>query len=135
MMTFGQKKIWYMVFGIVFMKIIFYWNVDFSHPWWLFGLVVIILWHVAVATLLWESVKMRLTFLKWGLGSPLGLPKLQSLISGVKTPRIGAFCISLESYQSVDVENGFTWAIWTFVAQVISKRKAWNQIGSLIPDH
>jgi hypothetical protein len=49
---------------------------------------------------------MRLTLLKWGLGSPLGLPKLQSLIAGVKTPRIGAFFISLETYQSLDVENG-----------------------------
>jgi len=35
-----------------------------------------------VATLLWESVRMKLTFLKWGLGSPLGLSKLQSLIAG-----------------------------------------------------
>jgi hypothetical protein len=49
---------------------------------------------------------MTLTFLKWGLGSPLGLPKLQSLIAGVKTPRPEAFFISLESYESVDVENG-----------------------------
>jgi hypothetical protein len=49
---------------------------------------------------------MTLTLPKWGLGSPLGLPKLQSSISGVTTPRIEAFFISLESYQSVDVENG-----------------------------
>jgi len=49
---------------------------------------------------------MRLTLPKWGLGSLSGLPKLQSLITGVKTPHIGEFFISLESYQSVDVENG-----------------------------
>jgi hypothetical protein len=35
-----------------------------------------------------------------------GLPKVQSLISRVKTLCIGVFFISLESYQSVDVENG-----------------------------
>jgi len=41
----------------------------------------------------------------------------------------------LESYQSVDVENGFAWAIWTYVAQVMAKRKDESQIGNLILDH
>jgi hypothetical protein len=59
----------------------------------------------SVATPLGESVRMRFTLLKWGLGSPLGLPKFQSSISGVKTPCIKAFFISLEKYQSLDVEN------------------------------
>jgi hypothetical protein len=49
---------------------------------------------------------MTFTFLKWGLGSPPGLLKLQSSIVGVKTPRIEVFFISLKSYQSADVENG-----------------------------
>jgi hypothetical protein len=49
---------------------------------------------------------MTLTLPKWGLGSPLGLPKLQSLIAGVKTARLKAFFISLKRYQSADVENG-----------------------------
>jgi hypothetical protein len=31
---------------------------------------------IIVATLLYENVRMKLTFSKWGLGSPLGLPKL-----------------------------------------------------------
>ncbi len=53
-----------------------------------------------------KSVRMKFTFLKWGLGSPLGLPKLQSSIVGVKTPCIGAFFISLENYSNLDVENG-----------------------------
>jgi len=66
---------------------------------------------------------MRLTVPKWGLGSPPGLPKLQSSIAGVKTPLIGAFFISLEIYQSVDVENGLASGIWTFVAQVMAKRR------------
>jgi len=46
---------------------------------------------------------MKLTLPKLGLGSPPGLPKFQSSIEGVKTPCIGVFFISLESYQSVDV--------------------------------
>jgi hypothetical protein len=52
----------------------------------------------------WKSVRMTLTIPKWGLGSPLGLPKLQSSIVGVKTPRLEAFFTSLESYRSVDVK-------------------------------
>jgi hypothetical protein len=53
----------------------------------------------------WKSVRMTFTLSKWGLGSPLGLPKLQSSISGVKTPCLEALFISLESYRSVNVEN------------------------------
>jgi len=54
----------------------------------------------------WKSVRMTLTLSKWGLGSPLGFPKLQSSIARVKTPLLEAFFISLKIYQSVDVENG-----------------------------
>jgi len=78
---------------------------------------------------------MKLTLLKWGLGSPLGLPKLQSSIAKVKTPRIGVLFISLESYQSVDVENGFAWAIWTSTTHVMAKKKAGSQTDNLTPDH
>jgi hypothetical protein len=56
----------------------------------------------------WKSGKMTLTLPKWGLGSPSGLSKLQSLIAGVKTPYIEVFFISLKSYRSVDVENGLS---------------------------
>jgi hypothetical protein len=49
---------------------------------------------------------MTFMFPKWGLGSPPRHPKLQSLIAGVKKPHIKAFFISLESYGSLDVENG-----------------------------
>jgi hypothetical protein len=41
----------------------------------------------------------------------------------------------LESYQSVDVENGIAWAIWTSAALVMAKKKAESQIDSLIPGH
>jgi hypothetical protein len=78
---------------------------------------------------------MKLALSKQGLGSPLGLPKFQSSITGVKTPRIEVFFISLKSYQSVDVENGLAWAIWIFTTQVMEKRKAGSQTGSLIPNH
>jgi hypothetical protein len=78
---------------------------------------------------------MKLTLPKWGLGSPPGLLKFQSSIARVKTPCIGVFFISLKSYQSVDIENGLAWAIWTSAAQVIAKRKVRSQTGNLTPDH
>jgi len=52
------------------------------------------------------SVRLSLTFPKMGLGSPLGLPKIQSSIAKVKTPCIGVFFIPLERSRSVDVQNG-----------------------------
>jgi hypothetical protein len=65
----------------------------------------------------------------WGWDShsqngDLGLPKLQNSITGVKTPHLEVFFTTLENYQSVDVENGITWAIWTSEAQVMDKKKA-----------
>jgi hypothetical protein len=63
---------------------------------------------------------MKFTLSKLGLGSPLGLPKLQSSIAWVKTPRIKAFFISLKSYQNIDVENGLAWAIWTSVVHIMA---------------
>jgi hypothetical protein len=108
-----------------------------SRPWW-------VLWvqncpwlvlALNVVTLLGESVGMRLTLPKWGLGSSPGLPKVQSSITRVKTPRIGTSFISLERYWSVDVQTGLAWPIWTSATQVMAKRKAGTQIGSLTPDH
>jgi hypothetical protein len=78
---------------------------------------------------------MTFTLPKWGLGSPLGLPNFQSSISGVKTPRIEMFFISLKIYQSLNVENGLASPIWTSAAQVMSKRKVGSQIGNLTPNH
>jgi hypothetical protein len=84
---------------------------------------------LGVATLFWESVGMKLTLPKWGFGNPLGLPKLQSSFAKVKTPHIGAFLISLESCQNLDVENGYLQhKLW-------QKKKAENQIGNLTFDH
>jgi len=67
---------------------------------------------------------MKLTLSKWGLGSPLGFPKLQSSIAGFKTLSIEVFFISLKRYRSVDVENGLAWAIWT------SQHMLWQKEGS-----
>jgi hypothetical protein len=72
---------------------------------------------------------------KMGTWSPSQLLKLQSSIARVKTPCIGMFFISLESYQSVDIENGLVCGIWTSIAHVMAKRKAKSQIGNLIPNH
>ncbi len=88
-----------------------------------------------IATLLWESVRMKLTLPKWGLGSPLGLPKVQSSIARVKTPFIREFFILLESYRSVDVQNLLAWPIWTSTTQVMAKRKARSQTSNLTPNH
>jgi hypothetical protein len=81
------------------------------------------------------SVRMRLTLPKVGTWSPLGLPQLQSPIPEVKTPHLEVFFIPLERPWSVDVENGLAWAIWTSTAQVMVKRRAGSQTGSLTLDH
>jgi hypothetical protein len=78
---------------------------------------------------------MRLTLSKWGLGSLLGLSKLQSLIARVKTPCIKVFFISLEIFQSIDVENGLIWAIWTSVGQVKVSKRAGSQIRNSTSNH
>jgi hypothetical protein len=54
--------------------------------------------NISVATLLGENVRMKLTLLKWGFGSPSGFPKLQSSIAEFKTPCIKVLFISLENY-------------------------------------
>jgi hypothetical protein len=81
----------------------------------------------------WKSVRMTFTLPKWGLGSPSGLPKLQSSIVGVKTLRLEVFFISLESCRSVDVENGLAWTIWTSIAQVMAKRRAKIKLAIWLP--
>jgi len=72
---------------------------------------------------------------KLGIWSSSGLPNVQSSTAGPKTPRIGVFLVSLERSWSVDIENALVLGIWTSVAQVMGKRRAGSQIGSLTPDH
>ncbi len=59
--------------------------------------------------------------------SPPGLPNVQSSTTRPKTPRIEVFLVSLERSWSVDIENGLALVIWTFVAQVMGKRRAGNR--------
>jgi hypothetical protein len=66
--------------------------------------------------------------------SPPRLPYVWSSTARPKTPRIGKFLVSLERSWSVDIENGLALTIWTSVAQVMGKRRAGSQIGSLTPD-
>ncbi len=67
------------------------------------------------------SVKMKLTLPKVGSWSPPGLLKFQSSSLRVKTPCIGIFFISMERSWSVDAQNGFAWAIWTFASKLWAK--------------
>jgi len=78
---------------------------------------------------------MQLTFPKVGKWSPPGLPKTQNSIWGVKSPCIWVFLVSLKRAWSVDVQNDLAWAIWTSATQVMGKRRAGSQTGSLTPDH
>ncbi len=70
----------------------------------------------------------------WDL-SPPGLPKTQKTIWKTKTPLIGVFLVSLERSWNVDIENALAFSIWTFAAQVMGKRRAGSQTGSLTPNH
>jgi hypothetical protein len=72
---------------------------------------------------------------KSGIWSPPGLPNVQSSTARGKTPRIGVFWVSLERSWNLDIENALAFSIWTFVAQVMGKRRAGSQTGSLTPDH
>jgi hypothetical protein len=81
------------------------------------------------------SVKVKPALSKVGSWSLTRLPKTQSSSPGVKTPCIGVFFIPLERYWSVNVKNGLAWVIWTYVAQVMGKRRVGSQTGNLTPDH
>jgi hypothetical protein len=64
-----------------------------------------------------------------------GLPNVQGSTERPKTPRIGMFLVSLENSWNIDIENGLTLEIRTSAAQVMGKRRAGSQTGSLTPDH
>jgi hypothetical protein len=60
-----------------------------------------------------------------------GLPNVQSSTAREKTTCIGVFLVSLERSSNVDIENALALAIRTFAAQVMGKRRAGSQTGSL----
>ncbi len=72
---------------------------------------------------------------KLEIWSPPGLPSVQSSTARPKTPCIEVFLMSLERSSNVDIENGLALAIRTSAAQVMGKRRARSQTGSLTPDH
>ncbi len=74
-----------------------------------------------VATPLLEECEDDTHIPEMGTWESFGTWEFQSLISGVKTPRLEAFFISLERYRSLDVENGLARAIWTSKTQVMPK--------------
>jgi hypothetical protein len=92
-------------------------------------------WVDVVATPLWPSVGVKPN--TWQIGSlePSGTPDVQSLTARPKTPCIGVFLMSLKRSWNVDIENGLALEIRTSAAQVMGKRRAGNQTGSLTPDH
>jgi len=67
--------------------------------------------------------------------SPPGLLNVQSSTERPKTPHIGVFLVSLDRSWNVHIENGLALAIPTSAAQVMGKRRAGSQTGSLTPDH
>ncbi len=72
---------------------------------------------------------------KLEVGSLPGLSNVQSSTARGKRPRIGVFLVSLERSWNVDIENALALAIRTSAAQVMGKRWAGSQTGSLTPDH
>ncbi len=70
-----------------------------------------------------------------GSWSPGGLLNFQRAIVGVKIQWLEEFFISLENPWNVYVRNGLASPIWTSETQVMAKRRAESQIGSLTSDH
>jgi hypothetical protein len=73
-------------------------------------------------------------FQSWGFGV-LRTPECLEFDSKAQNTSHGSFLVSLERSWSVDIENGLAFVIWTSVAEVMGKRRAGNQTGSLTPDH
>ncbi len=100
---------------------------------------------VGTPTILWPHNCRNPTLAKCGgeaqhlekleVGSLPGLPTVQSSTARGKTPCIGVFLVSLERSWNVDIENALALAIPTSAAQVMGKRRAGSQTGSLTPDH
>jgi hypothetical protein len=64
-----------------------------------------------------------------------GTPECSELDSkGQNTSHWGVLS-SLERSWNIDIENALAFSIWTSVAQVMGKRRAGSQTGSLTPDH
>jgi hypothetical protein len=71
----------------------------------------------------------------WELESQMDSRIFRARLHGSKLISLNNFFISLESYWNVDIYNGLALPIWTFVTQVMARRKVGSQIGTLTPDH
>ncbi len=72
---------------------------------------------------------------KIGTWESSGIPKTSEFdCRGQNTLHWGVFHI-IEKLLMFRCRNGLAWAIWTYVAQVMAKRRAKSQIGSLTLDH
>ncbi len=88
-----------------------------------------------VATPLWPSVGVKPNTPKVGdLGSS-GTSECLGFNGKAQNTSHEVFLVSLERPWSIDIENGLALAIWTFVTQVMGKRRAGSQTGNLTPDH
>jgi hypothetical protein len=76
-----------------------------------------------VATPLLEECEDDTHTLEMGTWESFETPKISEFDYMGQNTSLEVFFISLESYQSVDVENGLAWAIWTSAAQVMAKKK------------
>jgi hypothetical protein len=88
---------------------------------------------VCVVTPLLEECEDDTHTPKMGTWESSGIPEASESIAGVKTPRIWVFFILLESYRSLDVENGFAWTIWTFAEQVMAKERPRVKLAIWLP--
>ncbi len=126
-------------------KIIFFWLFAFSSSWWCMCRFVFVGSHYNYCLLFLHSFCRNPNLAKCGgeaqhlervgIWSPPRLPNVQSATARGKTPRIGVFLVSLERSWNVNIENGLALVIWMSAAQVMGKRRAGSQTGSLTLDH
>ncbi len=79
------------------------------------------------------SVRMKVTLPKVGTWSPPRLSKIQSLIAGVKTPRIEVFFIPLERSWNVDVQNALHESFGHLKNKLWSKEGQGVKLGVWLP--
>jgi hypothetical protein len=91
--------------------------------------------YKCVTPLLWPSLGVKPnTWKSWELESS-GTPECLELNSKRKNTSHWGVLGFIESSWNVDIENVLALAIRTFAAQVMGKRRAGSQTGSLTPDH
>jgi hypothetical protein len=88
-----------------------------------------------VAPLLWPSVRVKPNTWKSRELESSGTPECSELNSkGQNTSHWGVLGV-IGKVLKRNIENGLALVIWTSVAQVMGKRRAGSQTGSLTPDH